>query len=448
HLMLAILLDPANAAARGLLGLVASGGKWQKPTEIGRQLASDPQRQALIKEYLKRRAAAAIKPDAQWKLALWCEQNGLAEQAEAHYWAVVRLDPKRAAAWRKLGYKKQGAGWGKPEQIASGKTELEKQRAATRHWKPILERCRKGLLSKGPARRARAERALAEITDPRAVAAVWEVLALGDQKLQLAAVQVLGQIDGPAASRTVAALAVFSPYPDVRGRAAETLSRRDPRDFLDSLLSMIHRPFRYKVQPINGPGSAGGVFVDGERFNIKRIYQVSPIVNPRGIPPRIFTADVPFNPLSAANMMMLPPWEASMGNLAPSVSPAALMLGGWGASMFSLPPRGFPGSSAATGQGSRRESIRRYGLTEGNADHPERRNGQHGLSGLLHPGGRHAAGPRNCPVLEPGAVGCRSRPAKPRPGHPDAGIVERGHPPGQRPGAADRQVSDRPGFRH
>ncbi len=69
HLTLATLLDPANTAARGLLGLISYQGKWQHPDEVSRQAREDPARQAVLKEYLNRRARAANKPDDQWNLA-------------------------------------------------------------------------------------------------------------------------------------------------------------------------------------------------------------------------------------------------------------------------------------------------------------------------------------------------------------------------------------------
>ena len=37
HLALAMLSDPANAAARGLLGLVLYQGKWQRPEDVSRR---------------------------------------------------------------------------------------------------------------------------------------------------------------------------------------------------------------------------------------------------------------------------------------------------------------------------------------------------------------------------------------------------------------------------
>ena len=222
HLALATLIDPNHATAHGLLGLVASHGKWQKPEDVGKQLATDPASKALTQEYLERRAATPDRADAQWKLAQWCEQAGLAEQATAHYGAVVRLDPRREAAWKKLGYKKRGDHWGKPDQIQAEKSEAEQQKLANKRWKPLVEKYREGLLSKDATRRAQAEASFAAITDPRAVPVVWNVLVSGDERCQLMAVQVLGQIDGQAASQAVAGLAVFSPFPAVRGRAFET----------------------------------------------------------------------------------------------------------------------------------------------------------------------------------------------------------------------------------
>ena len=57
----------------------------------------------------------------------------------------------------------------------------------------------------------RAEQGLTEVTDPRAVPMIWAIFVRGNERQQIAAVQMLGQIDGPSASNGLAALAVFSP---------------------------------------------------------------------------------------------------------------------------------------------------------------------------------------------------------------------------------------------
>lgn len=314
HLTLATLINPAHVTARGLLGLVFSGGKWRRPDEVRSQIALDPKVQTVLREYLERRAATPDRADDQWKLALWCERSGLVEQAHAHYSAVVRLDSRREAAWKKLGYKKSGDRWVKPEQVAAQKLESERLKQAYKRWRPLLEKYREGLTGKSHARRAEAESSLAHVNDPRAVAAVWDVLAAGDERCQLMAVQVLGQIDGPSSSRSIAALALFSPSPAVRGRAIETAIRRDPHDFLDVILSMIRKPFGYKVQPVNGPGSEGVLFVEGERYNVERLYRVEGL-DPSTLPARLFTPDVPFNPFSVPNLLLASGWPGTAPTL-------------------------------------------------------------------------------------------------------------------------------------
>ncbi len=62
HLSLAVLYDPSNALARGLMGLVAFRGKWDRPDVVGRQIQNDPAQQAIVKEYLERRAERPTRP--------------------------------------------------------------------------------------------------------------------------------------------------------------------------------------------------------------------------------------------------------------------------------------------------------------------------------------------------------------------------------------------------
>ena len=103
HLAVAVLADPSNAMARGLMGLVEYGGKWRRPEAVADAVKADVKHADLLAEYAGRRVRAPVKPDAQWKLALWCEEKGLKDEARAHLATVVRLDPTHAEAWKKLG---------------------------------------------------------------------------------------------------------------------------------------------------------------------------------------------------------------------------------------------------------------------------------------------------------------------------------------------------------
>jgi tetratricopeptide (TPR) repeat protein len=283
HLALAVLYDPSHALARGLLGMVSYQGKWGRPDVVGPQVQNDPAYRDAIREYLDRRARTANKADAQLKLAAWCEQKGLKTQAVTHYEQVIQLDPTRDAAWKHLGFRKQGNRWVKPDQAAAAKQEAERQKQADKHWRPILEKLRDDLRSKDASRQARAEQQLTEISDPRAVPMIWALYILGSEASQIAAISMLSQIDGPAAANALAALAIFSPRAEVQRRASESLGRRDLRDILTRLIGLIRKPFKYQVRPVSGPGSTGVLFVEGEKFNVQRIYQSMPI-NPSLMP--------------------------------------------------------------------------------------------------------------------------------------------------------------------
>ncbi len=284
HLSAAVLQDPSHALARGLMGLVAYNGKWERPDQVSREARDDPRRKALMQEYLERRAKSPETAEGQYKLATWCEQNGLKPQAAAHFQRVIRLDPRREAAWRHLGFKKSGGHWVKPELVAAARARAQEQQRADRHWKPILERHRSALQSKSKERRAEAEQALTRITEPDAVPMVWATFGRAEPALQKVAVRVLGQIDDGAASRALVLLAVFGGSPAVRGEATVTLRRRDAREFAAMLIGMILEPIEYQVKRVRGPGQGGELLIKGQGSapNLKRLY--SPPAGPNITP--------------------------------------------------------------------------------------------------------------------------------------------------------------------
>jgi tetratricopeptide (TPR) repeat protein len=274
HLSIAASLDPSNVLSHGLLGLIAFQGKWAKPDQVEKEIHEDPKLQALVREYLDRRVRTPPKNvDAQLRLAAWCLENGLKDEAMAHYHLVTKLDPSRDIAWVRLGYKKHHDRWSKPEVLAAHKLEAEHQKHADKEWKLRLEKLHEAMESPVEARRLKAERELYQVTDPRALPMIWKIFGHGSEKMQLVAVELLSQIEGPAASFGLAVLAVEKPSADVRSRAAKALTNRDPRDVIGWLVAAIHRPFKYEIKPGAGGGTTGELFVDGERFDIRRIYR-------------------------------------------------------------------------------------------------------------------------------------------------------------------------------
>ncbi len=276
ELTLALVREPGHTLARGLLGLVSFDGKWQRPEQVSRSMKENPDLTSRAEEYFKRRQKTPDRAEAHWKLALWCDQVGLKEQANAHLYRVLMLDPSREAAWKRLGFKKTGRTWSKPEQVAAAKAEALAQHKANIHWKATFEKLADALSSKDKSRRAEAEKALGEVTDPRAVPMVWLIFARGGEARQKIAVKLLSQIASPGSSRASALLAVMSPSAKVRSDAIAVLRQRDPRDFGALLIGMLGEVIKYKVRPVSGAGSQGVLVIENRDANVNRMYSPPP----------------------------------------------------------------------------------------------------------------------------------------------------------------------------
>ena len=217
----------------------------------------------LLKEKTPKTAAA------RWKLALWCEEHGLKDIAYVHFGEVISLDPKRDAAWKRLGFKKHGNHWATDAQIAE---DLE-QKKADKFWGPHLKKVHKDIHgANGKPKKDLAQADLDKISDPRAVLSVYREFAGGGKSDQLILIDVLDRIAKPISSKVLALIAVYGKTTDVRRRATEILRDRPSQDFIDVLVALLTDEFKYEVRPVGGPGSPGVLFVEGEKFNVSRFY--------------------------------------------------------------------------------------------------------------------------------------------------------------------------------
>lgn len=275
HLILATAIDPNHAIARGLLGQVKDDGAWHRPDQVIDRLQGDAEFVATELEYAEKREKARNTADSQWNLALWCVSKGLKDEAHAHFATVIRLDPSRVEAWKRLGYKKVNGFWMTDDQIKSAKAEADAQKRAARAWLPRLQELKAQARDKNEAKRSDAVMELAAVTDPRAVSTIWRVFATPNAADQKLAAQLLGQIDAPAATRALTFLALGTPSSEVRRAATETLARRDPREFVDVLIALIRKPINYSYRPVGGVNAPGELIVEGERDNYRRVYSAS-----------------------------------------------------------------------------------------------------------------------------------------------------------------------------
>ena len=295
HLAMAALADPNDARVRGLMGLVAYRGRWERPEAIDAKIKADRAMSARLAEYNARRAkldrdfkpnerkpghrASPARVGAHIILGEWCESVGLKSEAMAHYTTAVVLDPSRVTAWWHLGYTRQEDGrWRTPQQVAAEKAEAEAQQRADDHWGPLLKKWRSGLTD--PFRREEAVAALAEIRDPRAVPAIASVFVHDPSADREVGVGLLGRIDSAASTKELAALAIEIDDDRVRSAAIAVLRGRDLRDFARDLVETIHAPMRYWVEPVRGPGSPGALVIETTRYRMLRTYDAPPVFRP------------------------------------------------------------------------------------------------------------------------------------------------------------------------
>ncbi len=311
HLAQAVLADPNNATARALLGLVAFRGKWMTPEKAADALKADDLLAARRAEYearrekieaeLRRRLDASgpmieaiearsgraaaegarkrIRRDLapeHARLGLWCEANGLKDEAHAHLHYAVVLDPYRDATWRHLGYVQRNGRWMTHAQADAAEKEEGLRRRAERRWTTTLREARAALAD--PARRDEARRTLDAIDDPHAVPIIVQIL--GDAKTGDVAVAMLARFDTPESTLRLAELAVTNASPWVRGAAIKVLRGRDMRDYAETLVSLIRSTMRLYVQPVDGPGEPGMMIVETPRVKMIRNYDAPSVFRP------------------------------------------------------------------------------------------------------------------------------------------------------------------------
>ena len=94
----------------------------------------DPRASSLI-EYQTKKAEATDDAAVQKRLAHWCDEHGLWQQAKSHWEATLRLNSKSDDARKRLGFRVRGGNW----VFDAASAEQVLQTKANAYWK-VLER--------------------------------------------------------------------------------------------------------------------------------------------------------------------------------------------------------------------------------------------------------------------------------------------------------------------
>jgi hypothetical protein len=239
---------PSDPAAHWLAGEVRLDGRWATIDEAASTLAGNEH----YREYLRIRSRYAATVRDQTRLAEWCAGYKLKDQARAHYSRVLELDPNNTVAHKRLGHKLLGGQWRTGQEITQNRTREKQLRSDLIGWQRTMLKLRADLSAADEDRRESARRQLSAIDDPGAIPAMERMLASVAGTSGVAATETIGRIPGQDASMSLARLAAFSPWKEVRDRAAAELKSRPLVEFVPSMLATMIAPVEYREEVYTG----------------------------------------------------------------------------------------------------------------------------------------------------------------------------------------------------
>ncbi|MFO0790742.1 MAG: polymorphic toxin-type HINT domain-containing protein [Pirellulales bacterium] len=244
----AVAAEPKNQLAHWQLGEVQVDGRWLSADAAQVLALQDP----VQAEYRHRRAAVERNVTAQAKLARWCRDNTLADEAQLHWAVVLSLDPTNKEALRAL-----DKTWKDGQLVDRSKTfepkrQSQAAKSAAKRWEPIIAKWRRAVAGHDVQAH---DAALDEIRAIREIEAIpsMEAATLGRDAnhvkhaeeclhIALAFIDALEKMPQQLATESLVRHAVFSPGVKARRLSIEKLKARDQADFVPMLLSGLAMP--------------------------------------------------------------------------------------------------------------------------------------------------------------------------------------------------------------
>ena len=243
------------------MGLVALRGRWQRPEVVADKLKAD-QAAPRPGRVQGEAAQAADTADAQWTLALWCDEHGLKEQAKAHFTAVTRLDPRaRPPGSGSATRSTRAAGSptpSSPPRRPRPRPRSRPTRSGGRSWSKY-RRCSTSPRARGGrGRPGRGDRPPGRPVDR-------PVFASGGGDPASGPCGCSARSTRPRRRGRWPYLAVFARSAEARRVAdRDAPAPRPSRVTSGCLIALIREPIKYEVRPVGGPGLAGRAVRRGE----------------------------------------------------------------------------------------------------------------------------------------------------------------------------------------
>lgn len=240
--------SPDYAPARWHLGYVRYQKRWVKADELP-QLAKEDSR---LVAYHNVRGEYANTVADQLALSDWCRQRKLVDRERAHLTQVLTLNPDRADARARLGFRRVDGAWVHPNDLRQQQQQQAANRQALSKWRGKLGKYRQGLHHRSLSKRDFTKEQILQINDPTAIPALEVVLSRDSQQTAQLVVTVLGNMNHRDASLSLARQAVRSPWESVRNSAAKQLRGRPEDSYIPAMLSSMFSPVVTQTQLFTG----------------------------------------------------------------------------------------------------------------------------------------------------------------------------------------------------
>src|SRR5262245_1124543 len=222
-------------------------------------------RSPIAEEYDVRRRAAVDTGEAQWLLALWCDQNELLEERDIHLHRVIDFERNHKGARRMLGHYLHDGRWRKPGEHMNDRGSVRVKglfrlppdwdafqngalSAAEKDW---AERVRALHVRMKTERRGAVGLALvdlARIRDPEAVPALEHYMqGQGDRSARLIVLEIISLIPGEKSLEALVSRSLDDARTDLREAALGAVLKRETKPTVDLYCEALRDPRRIIV---------------------------------------------------------------------------------------------------------------------------------------------------------------------------------------------------------
>lgn len=202
-----------------------------------------------LDQYEKRRSGLPNTVEGHWEMAVWCAKKRLVDQSAAHLQRIIQIDPQHVGARTALGHQPLGDDWISPQEMQEMAERSQWAKESMERYGPQVSRLMQRVLTSPQRSRGKFREELMNIRDPLALPAVESTAsALGDQAVELS-LEWFSVVDSPAASQSIARVALLHPTVAIRQSALKQLKQKPVYDYVPELLTLMSGPVNFMAVP-------------------------------------------------------------------------------------------------------------------------------------------------------------------------------------------------------